>query len=391
MATLDIKSGQIKDRRKGFIPFSYYVPKTSIAFMRDCLKAHNMIALLLGNCRIPKEEFKTLVLRYAIMTPDGKTELIKRLALREYEPKIKETTLNSMADLWFEQKNIANPTHKQEAIIKHQRDVILKFFQVEGLNTTKDLDYDTAHKYIKWRSSFNFSLHSKNKPSASTIRHEIQVLRQMARIAYRNGYINNGNLWDDVKVKTIAGINKKIVEPLTIEEQIDLLNKLKDTHHHDIALLLLITGIRIGEMESLTKDSIQNGTMILHGNGIGNFKPIGGKTASASRTLPVCPTLDELFNRGNIFKTNRNAFRLALNRNFKGMHPHRLRHTFAVNKLLAQTPLQMVSYQMGHNKTDITANLYGKFVPEHFKAGFEKTIRIRKEHLFYLENQYFLI
>jgi len=72
------------------------------------------------------------------------------------------------------------------------------------------------------------------------------------------------------------------------------------------------------------------------------------------------------------------------------MHAHRLRHTFAVNKLLAQTPLQMVSYQMGHSETGITADLYGKFVPEHFKAGFEETIRIRKEHLDWLEKRYFL-
>jgi len=43
---------------------------------------------------------------------------------------------------------------------------------------------------------------------------------------------------------------------------------------------------------------------------------------------------------------------------------------------------------MGHSKTDITANLYGKFVPEHFKIGFEEAIRVRKEHLDWLENRY---
>jgi hypothetical protein len=42
--------------------------------------------------------------------------------------------------------------------------------------------------------------------------------------------------------------------------------------------------------------------------------------------------------------------------------------------------------------TDIstTANLYGKFVPEHFKAGFEEAIRERRELVEWLENGYFL-
>jgi hypothetical protein len=61
-----------------------------------------------------------------------------------------------------------------------------------------------------------------------------------------------------------------------------------------------------------------------------------------------------------------------------------------VNKLLAETPLQMVSYQMGHSDIGITANLYGKFEIKHFKAGHEETTRIRKSHLEWLEIGYFI-
>jgi hypothetical protein len=60
-----------------------------------------------------------------------------------------------------------------------------------------------------------------------------------------------------------------------------------------------------------------------------------------------------------------------------------------VNKLLAETPLQMVSYQMGHSDIGITANLYGKFEIKHFKAGHKQTIQIRKTHLEWLEIGYF--
>jgi len=61
-----------------------------------------------------------------------------------------------------------------------------------------------------------------------------------------------------------------------------------------------------------------------------------------------------------------------------------------VNKLLSQTAtLQMVSYQLGHSDISTTANLYGKFVPEHFKAGFEEAIKERREWVEWLENGYF--
>ncbi|GBU23878.1 hypothetical protein R83H12_00497 [Fibrobacteria bacterium R8-3-H12] len=45
----------------------------------------------------------------------------------------------------------------------------------------------------------------------------------------------------------------------------------------------------------------------------------------------------------------------------------------------------MVSYQLGHGDISLTVNLYGKFVPEHFKAGFEEAIKERKELVEWLE------
>jgi len=389
MATLDVKTGQIRDRRKGYPRISYYVPKASISFMKQCLKAHNMLVLLIGSSPMPKDELKTMVMRYAMLDPNGKTEIIRSLALR-HNPcnasKPKESSMKEIAEAWLERKFSEGVSGKHKLRLKAQKDIILRFFDESRIITTSGLGNDTACDYVKWRSR-NCQTH--DGASASVIKHELQILRQMARMAYRNGCIADSNLWDDVKVKAIAGVNKKVVEPLTIEEQKGLLRKLEGTPHHDTALLLLITGMRLGELRGIGKDSIQNGALTLHGNGIGNFKPMGGKTASSPRTLPACPTLEELFNRGNIFKSSPKALQMALNRNFKGIHPHRLRHAFAVNKLLAQTPLQMVSYQMGHSKISLTADLYGKFVPEHFKAGFEETIRIRKEHLDWLESKYF--
>jgi len=302
MASINFKTGQIRDRAKGYPAISYYVPKTSKAFMKECVNAHNLIVSLMpARSTIKPKEMRALTLKYAVLDNHGRRELMRSEIFGSSESsgaKQKSISLGELADSWMESKISSALGDKARWLVGHRRNVIMKFFSEHGLETTSDLNYGTAHKFLKWRSTANLDKNKTHAISASVMKHELQTLKQMARMASREGYMANGSLWDDVKVKAVAGVNKKVVEPLTIEEQKDLLNKLKDAHHHDIALLLLITGIRIGEMESLTKDSIQNGTMILHGNGIGNFKPMGGKTASASRTLPVCPTLDELFNRG---------------------------------------------------------------------------------------------
>jgi integrase len=187
------------------------------------------------------------------------------------------------------------------------------------------------------------------------------------------------------------------VEPLSVDMQRGILKRLRDMRHelHDSVLLLLLTGMRIGELEGLAPENIRGNAIVLHGESVGHAKPLTGKTASAVRRLPICPTAAKIFERGHIFKAAAKNIRQAIKRysfakEFKGIHPHRFRHTFAVNKLLSQTAtLEMVKYQLGHSDISTTANDYGEFIPEHFKAGFEEAIKERRELVEWLENGYF--
>jgi integrase len=258
-----------------------------------------------------------------------------------------------------------------------------------------DLKPDTAHKFLAWRSETSYSNNGGTTTSASILRLNLQILRQMAKIATRNGWIANQGIWDDVKVKSIAGVNAKVVEPLSIDLQRSFLEQLKGMKPelHDSLLFLLLTGIRIGELENISLKSLRGNAIVLHGEAVGNAKPSSGKSASAARALPVCPSIVKIFERGYIFNAGKIRGTIQCDwfkKKFPGIHAHRLRHTFAVNKLLSKTAdLQMVSYQLGHRDINLTANLYGKFVPEHFKAGFEEAIKERKELLEWLENGYF--
>ena len=395
MACLVEKTGLIRDKTSGYKEISYAVPKHNKTFLRLCKTAHETIMGIIPKERrqtITPQEVKQIVIQYVSLDEEARREFIRGLVLPTITlpynsgvEKLGTHSLRELFELWKKSKNAEGLGDVEHFGCER---VFFDFFKDYELKTTNDLKLSTAYDFMNWRSQKRYSKH-KGLVSASTIKKELDILKQLAKLAALQGWISNGNLWGAVKVKAVVGKNKKVVEPLSIEEQKTLLKNLEpNKSSHDIALFLLITGIRLGELKTIKPESLKNNIISLHGDFVGNIKTTG-KTSSANRNLPICPTLVKLFERGNIFKTTTNAFRLVLGRYHKGIHPHRLRHTFAVNKLLAQTPLQMVSYQMGHAGTSITTDLYGKFEPKHFKAGFEETIKERKELLKWLEEDYF--
>jgi len=273
-----------------------------------------------------------------------------------------------MINGWASDKKAQGVTDDGEYTINRQCKVFSDFFEHAKVKTVDDLKYGVASQFLEWRSSKSYNPLKKARISASILRHELQVLKQMARFAYDNDWIKKGDLWSRVKVKNIVGVNCKTVLPLSVGEQKAVLEAVSKLSAGlcDSVLFLLLSGIRVGELDSLAPDSLKEGIIEIKGT----------KTASADRIIPACPALTEIFRRGEIFKLNsqcvkRNLSRGVFHRTFPTVHPHRFRHSFAVNKLLAEVPLQMVSYQLGHKSISLTADLYGKYIPEHFKIGFQ--------------------
>lgn len=390
MAFLDAKIGQIRDRAKGYPEISYYIPKSNKTVMRECLNAHELLIRIYPRNKVTSKDLRDKVILFAALNPEGKQEYLKRLISNPLGSTEKGAPVKTLLDTWLDRKLAEGSSDKQRATLEFYRRIISRFFSEKGIERTEALTDDTAYEYIKWRRETNLHNHKTNKISASVLKHELQVLVQLARLAARKKWIDNGNLWDDVKVRATPGVDRKVVLSLSISEQKELLRRLLvDEAHHDMALLLLITGMRIGELATLNADSISNNILSLHEEGIGSSKPATGKTPSAIRKLPVCPTIIEIFKREFIFGKSVDSLKSKLKRIDMGVHAHRLRHTFAVNKLHAKADLKTVSYQMGHADISMTSNQYGVFVPESFKQGYERTIEEAKEWLDYLENHYF--
>jgi len=304
MATINYNLGQIVDRTTGYKPMFYCVGSKARKYLQACLEAHEFIMLRLSpkaRQNINPKEVKAAVMLYVSLDAEGKSELLKKFALPGYgegneKPLI---TLEYLANAWLEQKTAQGATEKQRMMMEGQKNVILDFFNTQGLKTTDDLKPDTAYKFLAWRGETNYS--GRNMPiSASTMKHNLQVLKQMAKVASRNGWLSNAGIWDDVEVKSIAGVNKKVVEPLSVDLQKRILERLRAMRPelHDPILLLLLTGMRIGELETLSPSSLRMSAIALHGDAVGNIKPSTGKSASAARTLPICPTISKIFERG---------------------------------------------------------------------------------------------
>jgi hypothetical protein len=243
MAMLDEKRSLIRDRAKGYRDMVYYIPKTSRAYMKACLQAHEAVCRFMPQCKrktITNKEMKTLVMRFAVFNEQGRQAMLRDIL---YETESKRCSLAELINKWHDMKIFEGLGSKQMKAINNCKRTLLDFFNSCNMATTDDFEPDTAHKFIAWRSKTSYG--NNKATSASTIKKDLASLKSLAKMASVHGYVPNGNMWDDAKVRAIAGVNKKIVEPLSIESQTELLNSFKDNQaYHDIALLLLIIGIR---------------------------------------------------------------------------------------------------------------------------------------------------
>lgn len=135
-----------------------------------------------------------------------------------------------------------------------------------------------------------------------------------------------------------------------------------------LVLLLRYTGLRIGDAVALRRDRIEGNRLNLR---------------TAKTGTPVCCLLPDLVVkaleyvpiRGEFFfwsgesklkaavgdwqRTLRNLFTLA---EVEGAHPHRFRHTFAVENLQAGVPVEDVATLLGHQSIRVTEKHYSAWV-----------------------------
>jgi integrase len=136
-----------------------------------------------------------------------------------------------------------------------------------------------------------------------------------------------------------------------------------------LTLLMLRTGIRIGDAVTLSKDRIQKGMLKLRTTKTGTDVEVPlhpdvvaalGKLAAASGYY----FWDGLSNQQTLVKLWDAAFmRLFKRAGIAAGHCHRFRHTFATRLLQKGISMESLATLLGHRDTKITQRHYAAWVP----------------------------
>jgi hypothetical protein len=178
----------------------YCVGDKSKKYLQACLKAHETIMGVLtpqARASITPKEARAAVLAYVAMDETGKKELLKKIALSGYGLRNEkpEVSLEQLTEAWYEQRVAQGATEQHEKDARRHKQVFLDFFAQSGMTKVADLKLDTAHKFLSWRSKTSYGNNGGTTTSASILRLNLQILRQMAKIAARNEWIANQGIW----------------------------------------------------------------------------------------------------------------------------------------------------------------------------------------------------
>jgi integrase len=203
-----------------------------------------------------------------------------------------------------------------------------------------------------------------------------------------------------LKVKPPPLKKRKRVDPLTDEEKARFLEAIKGDRYENLFIVALGTGMRLGELLSLTWDQVDFAagfiTVVKKGPGTPGTDLTEGKTESSKRTIPIFPDVrralkdqrarqaEQKLYLGPLYEDHGLVFPNQLgkpenpsnvrNRHFKpaleraglprDTHFHALRHTFATSLLRQGVDVKKVSAWLGHADAGFTYRVYHHYIPE---------------------------
>ncbi len=331
-------------------------------------------------------------------------------------------------------------------IIKHLKDESLKMGKISkntyktNMNALKRLQKEKiAHKSIDkiTRTDILNYFESIRYYSASTIKKQFEIVSQAFAYAYYQKMINI-NFFEGYNKITMPSSNvlSEPITALTIEEEKILIEYLAKTpysmcKHKYLFLLLLSTGIRIGEALAISTDDvdIENGKLSIKRTLTKDIEGktiigITAKTYSGKRTLNLntmskvalenalqhiiknknnllfCKEDKTLYEDGSI---NSALKRICVKCNIRvknyidksgketctsGVHTHILRHTFATRCVEAKIAPAVLQKLMGHSDIATTMKYYVN-VDDNFEISEYKNVEsyLEKNDLFLLKDK----
>jgi integrase len=309
-------------------------------------------------------------------------------------------TLKELAEMWMEEREFVDLAPKtREAEATALRCHLLPAF---GLDRIHEITPDLLRRYIKKKLTFAPG-HAKAAPvvgkvasarkaplGRTAVRQQIQTLNKIYKWAVEQGLVSS-NPCDRVGKSALAPVASE-VQVFEIEEVRALLGAAEDDEERAILLLMVGSGLRIGELFGLKIADYEPANRRLYLQRTvqrdGGRTQLGNtaKTQSGDRYLVLDEPLAEAV-EGQIDLVRRQerdkndllfpnaAGRIQSDTNFRnrnwkrllkdaglppGRTPHALRHTFASELIEAGNSDTDIASKMGHKNAQITRVVYAK-------------------------------
>ena len=239
---------------------------------------------------------------------------------------------------------------------------------------------------VTYEEHQNFLLYLKAQKVKPATRNRIRSLMSVIHsVAIRHRLFQGAFKTNPFECIEKALEPKEAIEYFGRLEMDTFLEKNRESHYYPLLLLLLKTGLRIGEALGIHGEQIDktHGMLIVDRQFDDNQNKVVKRTkAKKSRViylidevLAALPNrLGSLFYKPDGSRVTSNYFRKFImpqackNAGVKEVNPHGLRHTFAANYLMDGGSLWDLSKILGHHSVEITERYYAHFSLEHIKS-----------------------